>query len=690
MADIKIKITSSNNGELDLEYENINVLSWTTTTTCTSDASSTIFDVFPNSGQIVLKDIDLLLYKNAIKGAFDSEYNFEVDISVDEEKIAHHIVNQQPYYNYEDKTLTLNLGNELDITNDLVYEGYEYPLEKRPLQEIFSDILHNMLSVSYDDIRDILNKDYDYYLSFARYFVSLEIEYPYLSSKPQREILKNILTLAKCCMYQDENKKLVLVRMDGGFEQSVDFDKELPSTLYDNVNYVLPNQINKGFVPSIIQKNNYNIAEISCNRVDQKTNNGAYYKKEGIIPSDKIVYGSSKEVYIDAEGLTTYYIDGDKVFTRTGFVTEYLTGKFLTSEEKLFATFAITVSLFQKNNLIKVLEPIDKNNILFSLTKGKITTKTTTGRLYLVEKIIDGVSEIVAYSYSPSSSPTTTETIVPAFSQPKIIKYKDLNLSFNISEETNNITFLNDNEFINDTKKYVGCKYKYFNFENAEVNTPEGNKTYFWLDNVTCEEITLEPLSASFSFNGDYTEIEFSGETLVTPDPSTVSYPNKMVIANGGGLMQHTGDITETSFPVQYGLDLLGWYNGGIKTGQLTVIKDQYTNAKDEEVIVGSENHKIFKVGDLIVPCKDYDYTPIMTTNPDDTAIIYKVVEATTYGEGGAVFQDLKVRQVKPKKAQELPYYLVANDTGITICIRENGYATEGSNNQIIQIAWQT
>ena len=230
--------------------------------------------------------------------------------------------------------------------------------------------------------------------------------------------------------------------------------------------------------------------------------------------------------------------------------------------------------------------------------------------------------------------------------------------------------------------------------------------------------------------------------------------------------MQHVGDITETSFPVQYGLDLLGWAKGGIKTGELTVIRDIYKNYDSDfekqrvntsitskesatfeyqkikkygiyslkinnsstiQIYDGytlantlsvkinegqieitnisqglltvneiskfstqqSTSKKIFKADDLIVPCKDYNYNPIISDS-DGNPVIYKVVEATTYGEGGAVFQDLKVRQVKVKKAEELPYYLVANDTGITICIRENGYATEGSNNQIIQIAWQT
>lgn len=767
MAKLKIELIIGE-GQV-LTFDETQVLDWSTKTFCTSDASLPVFDMFPNSGSVVIKDSNLELFDNAISGVFNNNYNYELNIYVDDEKIAHHLVNEQPKYSYEEKTLTLYLGNELDIANDLIYEGYAYPLEEQTFLTIFRTVITSLFNISSEKLNKLLSKQYsastsDGNQTFYEYFDSIDVPYPYISSKPYREVLRNLLTIAKCCLYEDENKDLVLVRMDGGFAESV--NTTTPSAnIYNNVNFVLPSQTSVGFVPSVIQQNNYNVAEIGCNMVEQNTLDGKFATKESDVPEEKLDSKDSKTNVGELDSITYYKIDGGQEITRTGLYPFYYTGSILTSCEEIYGVFVVTSSLLQKNNLIKALTPLKKENIQFALTQGKLIKTTTTGRLYLTGSNESG--GYGAYSFSPSSSSSTTETIItPAFSQPKEITYNNLSLTFtNIDDETDLIGFDSDYDFKYYAKKYVGCKYYCFKFNNSQVNR-SASREYDYLDDVTCEEITLIPLSASFSFNGEYVEIQFNGKTLTAP--SNVSPAHKMTIENGGGLMQYTGDISETSFPVQYALDLLGWYNGGIRTGQLSVIKDVYTNYSDDfetisiyenlsagsskiitdnsikswgiyqltyassstsaiyngatisnlsisiingqititnngssairlrEItkfstsnIVGQANHKVFKCGDLIVPCKDYQYTPIMT-NSSGQPIIYQVVVAETFGEGGAVFQTLQVREVKSTKASELPYYLVANATGITICIKDNGYATEGTNNEIIQIGWQT
>lgn len=794
MAKLKIELVIGLNNN-SLTFDETQVLDWSTKTFCTSEASSTIFDVFPNSGQIVLKDIGLDLYNNSINGLFDSNYNYEVNIYIDDEKIAHHIINQQPYYNYEDKTLTLDLGNELDITNELVYEGYKYPLEEQDFLTIFKNIVLDIFSISETELNKLLSTKYDYDKTFGEYFSTIKIQYPYLSSKPQREILKNLLTIAKCCLYQDENEKPVLVRMDGGYSGSVN-GSQINHDMYKNVNFVLPDQINKGFVPSIIQKNNYNVAEISCNRIDIVSNKGVSFKNY-ISPNETHTntinyksYDEFTEIPIEQRKNCSFF-SGERSSWK-GSIALLLGIEYKTT------SFLIEVPKKTNMNLSEILSISDFTYLLFT---GKIEEKTKTGNIKFVTVTEETFgADIDYYNINQTGISSSSEKNINNYNLKNNIFYfpftpkfgtdqteKTILYSFPKIEPVFEIKETTDDKFVIKCSNIV-TGYKYLSINNPDVaytNKDEGGEfVTSHIDSIEYKETTITTEKLQISFLGDTYDIEFSGETVsVSPNSSTIQNPNKMVVSNGGGLMQHVGDITETSFPVQYGLDLLGWAKGGIKTGELTVIKDVYNSdfenfeqisvqktliaggtltvegeniknikkygiytvkltkgaiTKSSNIynnsiidintgtttiqikvkiengkiiftnlnpldtvyinsiskyyfsnIVGSLNHKIFKVGDLIVPCKDYNYTPILI-NSSDEPILYQVVEATTYGEGGAVFQDLKVRQVKIKKAEELPYYLVANDTGITICIRENGYATEGSNNQIIQIAWQT
>ena len=382
MAKLKIELVIGLNNN-SLTFDETQVLDWSTKTFCTSEASSTIFDVFPNSGQIVLKDIGLDLYNNSINGLFDSNYNYEVNIYIDDEKIAHHIINQQPYYNYEDKTLTLDLGNALDITNELVYEGYKYPLEEQDFLTIFKNTVLDIFSISETELNKLLSTKYDFNYTFGEYFSTIKIEYPYLSSKPQREILKNLLTIAKCCLYQDENKKPVLVRMDGGYSGSYD-NNRVNTLMYNNVNFVLPDQINKGFVPSIIQKNNYSVAEISCNKVDIVSNKGVSFKN----------YISPNEIKTNTIIYNTYTSETGVQFTETPIEQRQTCSFFsglstqgkgsialLLGIEYKTTSFSIEVPKKTNMNLSEILSISDFTYLLFT---GQIEEKTNNGNIKFV------------------------------------------------------------------------------------------------------------------------------------------------------------------------------------------------------------------------------------------------------------------------------------------------------------------
>lgn len=768
MANVKIELKYNENKPET--FEDFQILSWTTTTTCTNNLHMPVFDAFPNSGQVVLKDSDLSIYENAINGLYDEDYNFEVDIYIDNKKIAHHIVNQQPYYNYEEKTLTLNLGNELDINNDLIYEGYSYPLEPQSFATIFVNIIRKILNIDEDKIKNILrDKQYNVDNAFNIYFDGINIEYPYLSSKLNREALQNLLTIAKCSMYLDENKLPVFVRMDGGYSGSRD-DNMISTLAYNNVNFILPEQMREPFIPSIIQTNKFNVAEIFCNNINEVQKEGEIFSINFDVAQSDLKETDNRTVDYEASYGIYHRIDGDVSFEYT--TDGKLTGSFLTSSKVIYLNNkTIKNSIYTNNNLVKALTPLTPENFSIAIAEAKIIKTTSTGDLYFSPG--DNPDGIYVhngnYYFEETGTPNSNEETVFGYNITKDIEYENLKLTIlNINENIANI-FVNADGEIKYTfnNKYVGFEFLYFHF-NEKEDLDDGIQTEHY-KNVSCEKIKIIPTKLNLSLNCKYLEKEFNGKTLTAP--SDISNQHKMTISTGGGLMQYVGDnITEVSFPVAYAIDLLGWYKGGIKTGQLSVIKDNYNNYKgafgeaitinetlkqngsitrnnnrikangiytlhwgstgkytifnnaqtpnglkiriSEGVIkitytgtgsilineitpfmpngtVDGESQKIFKVGDLIVPCKDYEWTPIVTNN-NGHPVIYQVVEAETFGEGGAVFQNLQIRQVKTNKESALPYSLVANESGITIIIKDNGYATEGKNNEIIRIGWQT
>lgn len=776
MAKLKIElIIGEGNGNI-LTFDETQVLDWSTKTFCTSDASLPVFDMFPNSGSVVIKDSNLSLYNQAISGMFDNNYNYELNIYVDDEKIAHHLVNEQPKYSYEEKTLTLYLGNELDIANDLIYEGYTYPLEEQNFLTIFKNILPSLFNITDTKLNDLLAKKYSSTQTYAQYFATINVPYPYVSSKPYREVLRNLLTIAKCCLYEDENKDLVLVRMDGGYAESV--DTTTPSAnIYNSVNFVLPSQTSVGFVPSVIQQNNYNVAEISCNKVDIVSNKGVGFKDYYDVSN-----GTVREFTISRETETingsNYYIVSNSAETS---LFDFNSSNTLSSMGMIiplsFKTleFEITVPKKTNKNLTSLLSIYDfaylTNNGTFSKTA---CTSTINCRIYsdsnyggwLVYSYKNGIITTGAITNNSINNTLIQKEINYDYKNEIVnqsVSEKNLKYTFSAGEPIIKIKSETDTDFVVKFSNIL-IGYKFYLFDIYNSTTFDGY--YATLENASFDLCEINSSNMQVSLLGDTYEIQFNGKTLTAP--SNVSPAHKMTIENGGGLMQYTGDINATSFPVQYALDLLGWHNGGIRTGQLSVIKDVYTNYSDDfetisiyenlpagsskiitdnsikswgiyqlayastststiyngatfsnlsisiingqititnngsssirlrqitkfstSNIVGQAKHKVFKCGDLIVPCKDYQYTPIMT-NSSGQPIIYQVVEAETFGEGGAVFQTLQVREVKSTKANELPYYLVANENGITICIKDNGYATEGTNNEIIQIGWQT
>ena len=139
----EIRIKQSDNSFVDIPFEFDTIQDLSTRTMATNNPTQPVFDVFANQGLLVLKDKDLTLYNNAISGVFDNTYQFDVFLYKGNKLIASHIVNQRPYYDFANKTLTLNLGNSIDSFLNVLYKGFEYPLEPQAIETIQRNILNN-------------------------------------------------------------------------------------------------------------------------------------------------------------------------------------------------------------------------------------------------------------------------------------------------------------------------------------------------------------------------------------------------------------------------------------------------------------------------------------------------------------------------------------------------------------------
>lgn len=146
-----IRIIMNIEGSLPLYFYNEDVISFYTKTTATNDINYPVFNAFASDATLVVKDRNLDLYDLATEGAFDS-YNYPVSIEIQNQdfewkKIAQHIVKEQPKYSYVDKTLTIELGNQLDVLDSLTYAGYEYKWQAGTLYDVFADLMDKAFGV---------------------------------------------------------------------------------------------------------------------------------------------------------------------------------------------------------------------------------------------------------------------------------------------------------------------------------------------------------------------------------------------------------------------------------------------------------------------------------------------------------------------------------------------------------------
>lgn len=257
MAKTVFKLYTRATQALEFSDEDIISLEWEQQST--RDHSTVIYDLYSVYGTVVLQDKNLVLYNKAINGEFD-QYDYPIELFINNTKVGAFVVTQLPSYSYADKSLTLSFGDKLSIADTAIYSGYDYPQTKKNLDVIFKAVLKAFdKSLTDSNIDTILTQSiFSKTQTFAQYLQEIYIPYPYIKTGLSfREAFRQILTVAQAALVADADIGYRLIRMDGN-----------KSLAEENSIAILSDKTTSQLVPTIILPNKYNVCEIATKKVE--------------------------------------------------------------------------------------------------------------------------------------------------------------------------------------------------------------------------------------------------------------------------------------------------------------------------------------------------------------------------------------------------------------------------------------
>ena len=268
-AEIIIKQNEHTFTIIPFEFDTIQDLS--TRTMATNNPTQHVFDVLSNQGWLGLKDKDLNLYNNAINGVFDNAYQFEVLLYKGNVLIAKHIINQRPFYDFANKTLTLSLGNSIDNFDNVLYKGFEYPLMPTTIQNIQENILTNVFGVHKTEVGERPEPTYSFETIFNDFvWNNTEASVAYLPEMSSKEAMTKTLKAIGCSMIETPTV--------GGFTpprfKLIDMlGRETEGKVYK----LLPKHTRKSFTPNIILDNRFSNVAVNATNLKSKTETQTIY-----------------------------------------------------------------------------------------------------------------------------------------------------------------------------------------------------------------------------------------------------------------------------------------------------------------------------------------------------------------------------------------------------------------------------
>lgn len=646
MSGFKVQIETANE---TLVYTNKEIKTLNTRTFATNDATKPVYKAFPNSGTLVIADIGLELFNKAINGEFDNTYNFIVRIYKGDNLIAYHIVNQRPKYDFKNKTLTLSLGNEIDSFASTNYNGYTYPYDKKPANA--SDIVEDILQTN-DYVFETLSK------------LSLPIKFAYLPKSNKQISIDKVLEVLSSSLIKVPYKSKGLDRF-----KFIDMTgKSLSKTIYK----ILPKHINKSFVPNIILDNrftnivlnaknvylqgkgDYEVYNTNINNIiieDENSNSNVSKVSDDLSVSNRLVYwdlptASNREgIVIGVKGGNLFY------YKQVVVVNEK-------QNSNLTTIIDIPKAKKLENDTLKDIYENTNPTISMLYTVNKYKTKP----IYAVKNSNTSGGEFSYWStdiMDSSKFPTIEELkklgVAESNTYQGLIPTNFVNSVTNSLENEIKVEIIADrfkglsdliyNSYRKDFEgysKFLIGRQSILLTANGLIKTLEYGSgiSYDYKEYIegTAQLIEIIPLSISISYKGVVSEIKFDENYSVVSSDSNI---NVFESTNENELIQSGLNYAEQdSLAKTVVTEMQAFYQDGIRTGNLSVIFDNYksTDTKNTKDI-----DTPFEIGDLVIPCKDFDGTPIITKN--NKPVVYKVVGNEIEKNGNAGIQHLQLME---------------------------------------------
>lgn len=688
MANVVVRLhTKAKQGANYLDFSNEDLLTLNFENQSTTDYSNPIYDTYPSYGTIEIQDKNLTLYNMAINDEFN-DYEYPVEIFVNNSIVGKFVITELPVYSYASKTLQITVGDSLSKIDSLYYKGYPYPLEQQTIDVIFKDILKSYDSTLTDEEIETILEESVYsaktsglaitHTTYKEYLQTITVPYPYIApNKTFRQAFQSVLTVAQSALITDKVIKYRLVRMDGNSPQ-----------VEEESIAILQKQMLSQFIPTIILPNKYNVCEVNSKRVVVD-----YVKNRTI---DTKTYDTTNASYGGniVSGVTDNQI-GRNPYTSYDVLCAgaYLEWTGITSTTPQGGTqFIDTLSVLLNNNLKEIINLTaekDKNPS-YQVTVKKIVTRQKGH----VEYSYDSAEN--TYFIAPDSFTPLEDTPVEAVSQdylqmseiPQNEKFTWVNeLSTNTKAEATasvssdiyterkyNVTkrngyYLNELDLLLGKEfTAIGSSYQYeFSGVSAKPLTPTEIETYKYT-------IKYEFVKFTITYSGDYTEITFN-DTTIAKKKAEITKENKTSIIGGDTLMQYEGSLTDTSIPYVVADNMLAVFADGLNGGQLNAMGWDYFGYKGLLVLSKRINYtttaisasetspfqKFFEIGDVVIPCKDNNGTPIITRGVDyennPVPMYFQVVKNSVTFQGGKFSQRLTLREAKMPKKELTQYY---------------------------------
>lgn len=643
MAKTSVKLYMTNK---TIEFGSESIVSLEFEQQSTSDYSRPVYDIYPAYGTLVVKDKDLSLYNMAINGEFDN-YNYKVEVFVNNSKVARLHITQLPVYSYSDKTLSLVLGDELSKADTKIYSGYDYPLEPKTLFDVALAVFQAFDSTITETSAVFTQSMWSATQTYADYLKTISIEYPYVpANRTFRQVFKQLLTVAQSALVTDVNTVYRFVRMDGA-----------KSTSNDNAIGILSSQITSQFQPTIIVPNKYDSCEVDCDKVSVD------YNQDKIIEThelDSISSYSKNEYSYNQESDRTGRTD---IFFYTNVVVSITENKYSgISRPQVINGEVDRLYVLNNQNLKKVLDCtyVKDKNPAIQITVKKVI-KRIEGTVSYEINAADGkwlikensfvaksgaTEEFVSEEYITLNKFSQTESFSFGGDIAPVTKYEQT-FTFPVTKCTTTTTATDGADEFQSPDSVIPW-YK-FVFNRIIGRTAEAICSEFWIE-ITSDQpntpnqyhtykntITYEFQKLSITYNGNYTEVVFKNDTATKLKTTNVK-DNTASIVGGEELMQYSVK-QDNSRPLKIAENTLKVFQNGLNGGDIECIAWDYSyflkTGQPIQYNSTTENlKKFFSVGDMVVPCKDRNKNAVFTRN--GAQVYFNVVKnAITYLNGG-------------------------------------------------------